>query len=128
MDSTCYLYFIRSNGPAQIAKIGISEVPERRLMELQVSNPYKLEILAVVPAYSSVVARQMEKQAHRMFSYSKLNGEWFKYDKVLREFIAATQAWSWEIAQVLAQPALKKKRLRAKIKKNIMENQRVASL
>lgn len=65
------LYFIGSDsGPI---KIGISGCVEKRLKQLQTSNPYPLKLLAVVKS-----AGLEESAYHERFAAHRLHGEWFE--------------------------------------------------
>lgn len=67
------IYFITSDA-LKAVKVGYSnKSAERRLSELQVSMPFKLEILRVVEG-----DRSIEKKCHRALAHVRVSGEWFE--------------------------------------------------
>jgi hypothetical protein len=75
-----YLYVIGAQkGPVEI---GVAAVPRLRLRELQIGNPFKLEVLAQCGG-----GEQEKAIAHEFFRYEQLSGEWFKRSKRMRQFI-----------------------------------------
>lgn len=71
--SGAHLYLIQSNVTGAV-KIGRSNHPEKRLLELQTGSPYKLRLLAQFEGRGSiepVLHREME--SFRL----KIKGEWF---------------------------------------------------
>lgn len=84
---------------ASLVKIGYANNPVRRLTELQVSNPVRLEILATLPG-----ARAEERQLHRHFTSHRRHGEWFDFgpEDPVR---AVVSAWL-EVTQPVITPAI----------------------
>jgi hypothetical protein len=68
-----YVYILKCN---EYYKIGIAVFPERRIGELQVGNPYELEIVATYKFPKHRVS-YMEKRLHRAFEHWNVRGEWF---------------------------------------------------
>lgn len=75
------IYFIQSK---QYVKIGFSDNPESRLRDLQTGSPHKLKLLATMPG-----CYQTETELHKVFADRRINGEWFRYDGMLKECIIA---------------------------------------
>ena len=65
------LYFIRCG---EYIKIGTSDNVPRRLRDLQVANPQKLELLCTLEGQG-----HLEQEFHRLFDYQKVRGEWFDF-------------------------------------------------
>ena len=59
-------------------KIGYTYNPDRRLQEIQISNPFKVELI-----YSEEMnfARKIEAQIHDEFLNKQKRGEWFELTK-----------------------------------------------
>jgi hypothetical protein len=81
-----FVYFVQGQCGGAI-KIGYSVKPDERLKSLQTGYPDTLLILAMIPA-----DEYMEKKLHREFEHCKLNGEWFRPDKMLIEKIKELSA------------------------------------
>ena len=81
-----YVYVV-GNKEMNICKIGFSNNVFKRLTAIQVGCPFKLEIFCVV--YGSV---KTEKMLHKKYDYLRLNGEWFKYEGLLKESVEKTQS------------------------------------
>ncbi|HEY9874493.1 MAG TPA: GIY-YIG nuclease family protein [Candidatus Obscuribacterales bacterium] len=75
------LYFIQDSRTKAI-KIGRTINIERRLETLQISFPYKLQLLKVVKGMG-----HKERATHLMFPDLRLSGEWFQPDAALLEYI-----------------------------------------
>ena len=74
------IYFIRAeNG---LVKIGKSNNPKNRLKTLQVGSPVKLKIIKVISGGINI-----EKLLHNYFKCIRKNGEWFRPDYELKEFL-----------------------------------------
>lgn len=76
------IYFILDRDAA-LVKIGHAIDPWRRLSQIQVSNPSKLEIVAVQGG-----GPVEEAQLHDRFAASHFRGEWFRFDPELQAFVA----------------------------------------
>jgi hypothetical protein len=74
------VYFVRAGNAV---KIGFSRNVERRLVDLQISFPSRIELLLALRG--SVVT---ERQLHHKFRSLRLNGEWFKFEGALADYIA----------------------------------------
>ena len=91
MEST-NIYFIGSLESGTV-KIGKSNNPEKRLVELQTANPHKLVLYGVIDDVSS----ELERRLHRILDPFRLEGEWFKLtDEVIRFMISKTDKLSYD--------------------------------
>lgn len=75
------VYFIREGLSGPI-KIGLSSQPEKRLVNLQVANPYLLRVLGTVPG-----SKADENLLHARFEHLHLQGEWYEAEQELLDFI-----------------------------------------
>lgn len=67
-----FVYFIRCED-ANAVKIGLAKNPLARFAELQVANPYHLDLKEVI-----VGGREVEQHFHRKFNDWCIRGEWFR--------------------------------------------------
>lgn len=67
-----YLYVIKCN---EYFKIGIAANPRKRLQELQIANPYELELVKMI---NSDDPRFTESSLHGKYCEFRIRGEWFK--------------------------------------------------
>ena len=79
------VYFIQA-GPKGPIKIGTALRPMDRLRELQVGNPFKLVLLAVIEGHAVV-----ERELHAQFAVHRLRGEWFAPVPELIKLIQASR-------------------------------------
>ena len=78
--SPTYVYLIEAGN---IYKIGFSNNPEKRLYQIQTSNPHQCKILFKI----ADPLGSLEKDLHKQFAKLRLNGEWFtKSDLILKTF------------------------------------------
>jgi len=77
-----YVYFALSPR-TQSVKIGHATDVEKRLVELQVGCPDKLELLLTLPERPPFE----EHQLHYRFRKYRIRGEWFEYRGDLKQFI-----------------------------------------
>lgn len=76
------IYFI-ANEEQQIVKIGYTKNnPLTRLFNIQVGNPYILNIIGVMEGSIS-----MERELHEKFKHLQLQGEWFSLNDEINQFI-----------------------------------------
>jgi hypothetical protein len=92
-DSTRFewsTYFVRFGklGPIKIGKTRIP--PQIRLMNLQLSCPVKLRLMAVIKNPSR---EESEVFLHQRFSHLRIHGEWFEPAAELTDFIAGYPEW-----------------------------------
>ncbi len=76
------IYFIGSTELGAV-KIGKSNNPKKRLIELQTGNSHKLTLFAVIED----VSPDYEKELHELMDHIRLNGEWFKLTDELLHFM-----------------------------------------
>lgn len=67
-----FVYIIHAVGTNRI-KIGFSINPQKRLSELQIGSPFRLEMLGYWPG-----GKRCEKLLHRHFKNFRKTGEWFE--------------------------------------------------
>ncbi len=79
------VYFIL-DAKSNAVKIGTSHSVEERMIDIQVGNPNKLRVIAVIPQGDSEQGN-IEKELHGKFKHLRMRGEWFKYDGELKSFI-----------------------------------------
>ncbi len=81
MRKTSYVYFIKdsSNG---LVKIGKSVTPHKRLKILQIGSSNKLQLVKIVKG-----GMYLEQILHRYFKSIRIQGEWFKPDYELKQFL-----------------------------------------
>jgi hypothetical protein len=70
-DITRYVYFIRRKGTDEV-KIGVSNAPENRLLQLQGGQGQELELVQTLPGNED-----LERRLHEHFKNKHLTGEWF---------------------------------------------------
>lgn len=73
------VYFIEAN---KRIKIGYTENPTQRISDIQVSSPYKINVLLLING-----TVRYEKLIHKKFKPYRLRGEWFSYNKNIIEYI-----------------------------------------
>lgn len=81
---TGFVYFVQADNGGPI-KIGFSESPKDRLAALQVNTPSKLRLLAVIEG-----TNENESALHKRFQKHKIQGEWFRPDQEIMEFVGIT--------------------------------------
>lgn len=81
-----YVYVV-GNKEMNICKIGFSNNVFKRLSAIQTGCPFKLEIFCVVEG-----SVQTERKLHKKYDYLRLNGEWFKYEGLLKQSVENTQS------------------------------------
>ncbi len=78
-----YVYFVQawsetwSDGPR--IKIGKAGNPEKRMLDLQVGCPVKLEMLGTIQCRDSKEATKTERAMHKRFKSRRAIGEWFLF-------------------------------------------------
>lgn len=73
-----WVYFVEAIGTGRV-KVGETDDVNRRLVQLQVSCPYKLNLLGTIP--ENVVKEKDVKLAFKRFH---IRGEWFEYSDLVR--------------------------------------------
>jgi Meiotically up-regulated gene 113 len=77
-EKPLFVYIVQCS-ISNIIKIGISNNPQRRIVEIQTHYPYKLFMLRVVQAEN---ARKIEADLHKSLRKFRLNGEWFNSEAI----------------------------------------------
>lgn len=67
-----YIYFVESDTPFKLIKIGRTESLKRRLLHLQGSSPVQLRLIGAIRAPAGT-----ENLLHAIFSEARAHGEWF---------------------------------------------------
>ena len=75
-SSEC-IYLIDAAERPDIAKVGLSKDPKKRLLTLQTGSPYLLRIRYTYGPFIKSSARQLEDRIHKMLRHSRMSGEWF---------------------------------------------------
>lgn len=73
-----YVYFIVSKGFPKQVKIGKANDPYKRMAELQIGSPKKLDLLGSIKCKDEKTAYEAEKAAHAAFRCDWTRGEWFR--------------------------------------------------
>ena len=81
-----FIYFIL-NADSNAIKIGRAKNVSKRLQALQTSSPAVLELLKTIPVEGLAAAQALEQALHQQFQSLRLNGEWFRADAALRQYI-----------------------------------------
>jgi hypothetical protein len=79
------VYFVAADGAI---KIGFSANVSKRMAQLQTGAACKLQLLAIQPGAS----RAVEKLLHQTFQEFRLEGEWFRDNRIIRRFAAMVAA------------------------------------
>jgi len=79
------VYFIKCCDNKGFIKIGVANDPYKRLDDLQVGCPYRLEIIAVIKCRTKKHAYSTESYLHKVFRKTSVRGEWFS--KVNLKFV-----------------------------------------
>lgn len=87
MTNVYFIQVAQEDGRGPI-KIGKADRVVQRLGELQVGNPFKLELLAV----AKDVPDSLEAVYHARFSTARMRGEWFRPTDELLAFIEEVKA------------------------------------
>ncbi len=83
-----FVYFLRAGNRGAI-KIGMAIDVEKRVLELQTGNAFKLNVIAKIPCDNREQALHIEQQLHKRFAKQRIRGEWFMGNidfKKIREF------------------------------------------
>ena len=59
-------------------KIGYSQDPRKRLLDMQVGSPVELTLLHVISCPTRSHQRLVERQLHEKFAALRVHGEWFR--------------------------------------------------
>lgn len=75
-DTEQFVYVIRAK-TTNFYKIGCSKYPYQRLTELQISNPFDLEIIMIFKVDDMY---SVESKLHKFFETNRKRGEWFEFE------------------------------------------------
>jgi hypothetical protein len=78
-----YVYYVRWENDCKHVKIGFSTNPCSRLNSFLTASPHRLEIIRL----QEVNGQDEEATVHQSFDRYRVAGEWFKYEKDLKEYI-----------------------------------------
>jgi len=94
-DAKGFIYFIQAvnGGPV---KIGFSICPEKRILELQTANPYKLDLIGTIRG--NIFA---EKKLQKHLVHAKTYGEWFEPDEIVIEAIKQCLKYGYDYIKKL---------------------------
>ena len=85
--SYVYLIYNENYDISDYVKIGKADDVELRLSGLQIGNPNKMKVAAVIECKNSSDARRLEKELHRKYSRLHVRGEWFHWSRdIVNEF------------------------------------------
>jgi len=73
------VYFVRCQ---DFVKVGYSSTPMKRIANLQIGNPFTLEVLIIIPG--SVTT---ETELHNVFSDLHYANEWYRYEGLLKQYV-----------------------------------------
>jgi hypothetical protein len=74
-----FIYFIVCG---DYIKIGYSDNPEKRLVQMQTGSPIDMSLALKIEG-----TRATEQEMHSRFSRLRVRGEWFHFDEELRDFV-----------------------------------------
>ena len=75
----------------QFLKIGYTKNINKRLCQLQVSSPVKLEVLHLINGNVT-----LEKELHVLFKDLRTSGEWFTYNASILEYFVDKECLLWQ--------------------------------
>lgn len=81
------IYLITCN-KTNSCKIGYSLSPENRLAQLQTGNPFSLELVATTEG-----GIEKERELHNFFKQYRLSGEWFDYNREIKQFFKVEESY-----------------------------------
>lgn len=81
-----FIYFV-FNADSDAIKIGRAKNVSKRLQALQTSSPAVLQLLKAIPIEGLAAAQALEQALHQQFRSLRLNGEWFRADTILMEYV-----------------------------------------
>lgn len=87
-----HVYFIRPVGMDGPVKIGCSVHTGKRLQDLTVWSPYRLEIVATIPGDTA-----LERRFHHAFLADRLHSEWFAASSRLTQVMAEVAAGVFDV-------------------------------
>ena len=85
-NKTEFIYFI-FNADSNAVKIGKAKKVFQRMKSLQSATPAHLKLLKIIDCKAGKEASTLESSLHQQFRHLNLVGEWFKFDKLLHNFV-----------------------------------------
>lgn len=73
----CSVYVVVEQG-TDYCKIGMGVCSDRRLIELQIGNPRRLQLAATFELGDVATAARIERRVHSLLAEYRHQGEWFK--------------------------------------------------
>lgn len=101
LRSFAYMLFCHDQGGPIYVKIGMSDSPLFRVLELKTGCPMNMDRLAIVRVWSREAAQSLEIDLHHAFKRWRLDGEWFRMSLADKNRFNAT--WK-EVFQKYARP------------------------
>jgi len=86
------MIYLITNREKGICKIGFSNNPEKRLLQLQTGNPYKLTLECTIDG-----SIDLERELHEQFKSLSLVGEWFNFTKEIKEYFSITDSANYMV-------------------------------
>ena len=87
MKSYVYLIYNENSDISDYVKIGKADDVELRFSRLQIGNPNKLKLAAVIECKNSSEAYRLETELHRKYAHLHVRGEWFHWtENIVNEF------------------------------------------
>ncbi len=74
------VYFLLLQSPEMLVKIGKSGNVKSRVEDISISLPYLTRLIAETDFYE-------ESELHTKFAKYRLNGEWFRYEREIQDFV-----------------------------------------
>ncbi|MGB3493863.1 MAG: GIY-YIG nuclease family protein [Elainellaceae cyanobacterium] len=88
--ATHFVYFIL-NEDCQAIKIGRAKDLNKRIQALQTASPVFLKLLKSVQLSSEKESHELEQSLHKRFSDFRMQGEWFRSEAELLEYVTQSQ-------------------------------------
>lgn len=84
---TVYNVYFMYCQQANAVKIGIARNLTKRLVSLQIGNPYLITPLAYIECPNKFSAIELEQQLHQKFKKLNIRGEWFEFEGELKSYL-----------------------------------------
>lgn len=96
MKNQLIIYFLQAGqrGPIKIGRTSGQKALNHRIGQLQSASPYRLQLLGYIKSRDSL----LEKKLHQKFAFCHLQGEWFRHDSLILEYLEVhREKFSFEI-------------------------------
>lgn len=100
------VYFIAAEG-AGLIKIGRSVDVSKRVVSLQLANPFILRILLVIKCASGPESFALERHLHKRFRTTRFRGEWFRSSEELTSFVSGSHTAKEVLAGTFTEEVIK---------------------